>query len=399
MTKLGDLYSNFIRIDLDARGGFARVAEVKTKGQRGMPELCAFKVMRDKQETDEERASVLQHFDNEIELLIKITKDAQAPSAITRIYDSGFVSAELSQNLHDRATPSAGLEIHSTGLDLHEFQHRKKSLYDKEPGKWLPYLVVELAPYDDSLLRQINTQPKDDPDGVFRFATGEVIAMALQLLDVMQYLHTRHGIAYMDWKPEHIYWDILNNRVRLIDWNVTERLEETPGKAQNIRDDIRLFCGAVLYIGLTFVNPDNPTQPIGPRPTKELASPVPEIRRRYWTDNPEFYQRGKALDENIKSIIRRGLDPNRSFDSIEKLKSYLLEYAENEFGIQDAELTLASEPLTPYFKALAEVHQAQKQFLQAQKHLYEAVAAKGTKPEFTRLNTAIKRALGNFPIA
>ena len=399
MTKLGDFYSDFIRIDIDARGGFARVAEVKTKGQREMPDLCAFKVMRDKQDTDEERVSVLQHFDNEIELLIKITKDTNAPSAITPIYDSGFVLAELSQNLHNRENPDPELAIVSTGLDLHQFRHHKRTLYDKEPGKWLPYLVVELAPYDDSLLRQINAQPQEDSEGLFRFPTGEVIALAVQLLDVMQYLHTKHGLAYMDWKPEHIYWDGLNYQARLIDWNVTARLEESPGKAQNIMDDIRLFCGAVLYIGLTFVNPDNPMQPIGPRPTKELASPVPEIRRRYWTDNPDFYQRNKALDENIKSIIRRGLDPNRGFESIEKLKSYLLEYAENEFGIQEAELTLVSGPLSPYFKAMTEVHQAQKQFLQAQKHLYEAVAAKGIKPEFTRLNTAIKRALGNFPIA
>ena len=399
MTKLGGHYSNFIPIDLDAPGGFARVAEVRTYGQRRMPELCAFKVMRDKQETDEERVSVLQHFDNEIELLIQITKDTNAPSAITQIYDSGFVSAELVQNLHNRENPDPELSIASAGLDLDQFRNFKRTLYDKEPGKWLPYLVVELAPYDDSLLRQINAQPEDDPDGLFRLPTGEVIAMALQLLDVMQYLHTNHGLAYMDWKPEHLYWDSLNGRVKLIDWNVTAKLEEPPGKAQNIRDDIRLFCGAILYIGLTFVNPDNPMQPIGPRPTKELASPVPEIRRRYWTDNPEFYQRGKALDENIKIIIRRGLDPNHSFDTIEKLKSELFEYAETEFGIQAVELTLDSEPLSPYFKALAEVHQAQRQFLQAQMHLYEAVAEKGIKPEFTRLNAAIMRALGNFPIA
>lgn len=399
MTKLGDLYSDFLRIDLDAKGGFARVAEVRTHGQRGLPEFCAFKVMRDKQDTEEERASVLQQFEDEIELLIKITRDRHAPAAITRIYDCGFVSAELSTNLHNRDVINPEIEIFSAGLDWHEFHHYKKSLYNQEPGKWLPYLVVELAPYDDSLLRQINASPKDDPVGLFRFSTGEVITMALQLLDVMQYLHEKHQLAYMDWKPEHIYWDNLNSRVKLIDWNVTAKLEETPGKAQNIRDDIRIFCGAALYIGLTFINPDNPEKPIGPRPTKELASPVPEIRRRYWTDNPDFYQRGQALDDNIKAIIRRGLDPNQGFDSIEKLREKLIDYAENEFGANEVELTLRSEPISPYFQALAEVHEAQKQFLRAQNHIYEAVKQKGTKPEFSRLNAAIKRALGSFPLA
>lgn len=28
MTKVGDLYTDFLRIDLDAKGGFSRVAEV-----------------------------------------------------------------------------------------------------------------------------------------------------------------------------------------------------------------------------------------------------------------------------------------------------------------------------------------------------------------------------------
>jgi len=399
MEKLGNFFYDFLRIDLDARGAFARVAEVKLKKQVRGPELCAFKIMRDRQESEADRISVVQHFEDEIELLIEISKDAQAPLAITRIYDCGFVLAELSKNLHNRETPSPDLDIISTGLDMQEFRRCKKTLYDKEPGKWLPYLVIDLAPFDNSLLRQINSQPKDDPDGLFRFPTGEVMVMALQLLDVMQYLHDRHRLAYMDWKPEHIYWDGLNNRVKLIDWNVTAKLEEKPGEEQNIRDDIRIFCGAVLYIGLTFVNPDDPAKPIGPRPTNKLAFPVPEIRQRYWTDNPKFYRREVLLDENIKRIIRKGLNPNEGYDSINKIRIALLEYAEDEFGIKDSELTLKSDPQSPYFKAIIEVHQAQKQFQQAQKHLLEAVAEKGTKPEFTRLFDVIRQALTNFPLS
>jgi hypothetical protein len=130
-----------------------------------------------------------------------------------------------------------------------------------------------------------------------------------------------------------------------------------------------------------------------------LGSPVAEIRRRYWTDNPDFYQRDLMLDDNIKRIIRKGLDPKQSFDSIEKLRNTLIEYAADELGLTEDELTCKTEPGSPYFKALTEVHQAQQQLLQAQRHLVEAVAEKGSRLEFTRLFDAIKQALKNFPIS
>lgn len=395
MTKLGELYTDFSRIDLDTRGGYARVAEVKTRGQKGYTELCAFKLMRP--EIDYHRG--VERFEEELKLLVEITKDGNAPLAITRIYDSGLAPIELSESMQKREIPNPDLEIISTGTALIDFIHQKTELQKKEPGRWLPFLVVELAPYDDSMLRQIHNQPQDDPSGLFRLPTGEVIAMAIQLLDVMQYLHKNHRRAYMDWKPEHIFWNGMNKQVKLIDWNVTSPLNDGPGELQNIRDDLRLFCGAALYISLTFVDPDDPTKPIGPRPTKELDSPVPEIRHRYWTDNPDFYQRDETLDDKVKAIIQRGLNPKQGFDSIQKLKSVLIEYAQEELGITEDELTLRSNPSSPYFKALTEVHLAQQQLFQAQQNLIEAVRANGTRLEFTRLFDAIKRALMNFPIS
>jgi serine/threonine protein kinase len=394
MTQLGELYSDFLRVDLDTRGGYARVAEVKTNGQKASPKFCAFKLMR--HENDYSKG--MERFEAELKLLVNVTRDPNGPSAITKIYDSGFVTVELSQTLHKRETPNPELEIISTGTEIKDFLQKRSELQTKQPDRWLPYLVVELAPYDDSLLRQIHNQPKDDPSGLFRLPTGEVIAMALQLLDVIQYLHTQHHQAYMDWKPEHIYWNGINKQVKLIDWNVTANLDEGPGEKQNIKDDLRLFCGAALYIGLTFVDPDEPTKPIGPRPTLELASPISEIRRRYWTDTPDFYQRDLMLDENIKRIIRRGLDPKQGFDSIEQLKTALVEYAWDELRLSEAELTFKSEPNSPYFKALTEVHVAQQQLLQAQQHIVEAVGENGSRLEFTRLFDAIKQALKNFPV-
>jgi hypothetical protein len=393
MTKLGDLYTDFARIDLDTRGGYARVSQVKTHGRKNLPEFCALKLMR--HENDYNKG--IERFEEEIKLMTNITRDPSAPTAITRIYDSGFVPIELSDSLHKRKLPNPKLEIISTGLRVQDFIEQKDKLQNNIHNQWIPYLVVELAPYDGSLLRQIHNQPQEDPSGLFRLPTGEVIVMAIQLLEVMQYLHTKHHRAYMDWKPEHIHWDGVNKQIKLIDWNVTSALNDGPGEKQNIKDDLRLFCGAVLYIGLTFVDPDDPTNPIGPRPTKEMDSPVPEIRRRYWTDKPNFYQRSLFLDDEIQGIVSKGLDPKHGYESIQNLKAVLINYAKKTFGASESEFLPKSVSMSSYFKSIAEVRTAQQELFQAQQYIIDAIRDNGSTPEFTRLFNAIKHALKNFP--
>jgi hypothetical protein len=393
MAKLGDLYTDFSRIDQDARGGYARVADVLACQDQSGPVHRAFKLLR--HEIDYQRG--LEKFKDEHFLLAEIKQEANVPLCITRIHDSGLVDARLSQGLHEGSKIDPGLEIHPTGARHSDFIQSIKSLKAHKPGKWLPYLVVELAPYDDNLLRQIHHQPKEDPSGLYRLPAGEVIAMAVQLLDAMDYLHRVHARAYMDWKPEHLFWSGMKKDVKLIDWNVTVPLAEGPGREQNIRDDTRLFCGAALYISLTFIDPDNPSKPIGPRPTEEPKNPVHEIRRRYWTDNPNFYQRGSTLDDKIKQIIRTGLDAKQGYASPLALKEELMNYARQELGICEAELIPNASPESQYFKALADMHAARDQFLQVQQNLLGMIEAKGANPEFTWMFKTIKQALINFP--
>jgi serine/threonine protein kinase len=391
-NKLGDLFTDFSRIDLDTRGGYARVAQVKTHGLGTTPELCAFKLMRH----EIERNQGFERFDDELRLLIQIMNDSNAPRAITRIYSSGFAPVKLSECLHSREVPDSELDIIQTGIDTQLFFETKAILEEKEPGGWLPYLLVELAPYDDSLLRQIHQQPIKDLAGLYRLPTGEVIAMAFQLLEVMDYLHLKHRRAYIDWKPEHIYWNGREKKAKLIDWNVTIPLDDGPGERQNIHDDLRLFCGAVLYVSLTFTDPDDPSKPIGHRPTTELNAPVNEIRRRYSTDYPEFYQRAETLNDEIKKIIRHGLDPNQGFISTEELRLTLLEYAQRELGLQEYDVS-SFETNTPYFTAINKMRLGQKYLLEAQEHLMEASKSGLNQTEFNQLFDQLKQALVNFP--
>lgn len=393
MNRLGELYNEFSRIDLDTPGGYARVVDVVTDGADGKPIHRALKVMRH----DIDYQKGIERFADEFEILLEMSNDSQAPSAITRIYDSGFVPVEFSQYLEAQDAPDSELRIKPIGLDFKKFLQEKSELTTNKDNQWLPYLVVDLAPYDDSLFRQIQSHPKIDPSGLFRLPTGEVIAMAVQLLKVMNYLHQNHNRAYMDWKPEHIFWNGLSQKVKVIDWNVTVPLDEGPGKRQNIRDDLRIFCGAALYVGLTFNDPENSSGQIGARPTTEFQLPVAQIRRRYWTDDPEFRQSESSLSDEIKKIIRRGLDPKQGFDSPDELMTVLIEYAEKELGVSKEELTYQIQPVSPYAMAINDMRLAQHQLLKAQQHLIEAARIKGKTLEFTRLFDVIRRALMNFP--
>ena len=329
MTKLGELYTDFFRIDLDAPGGYARVADVVARQEDGTIAHRAFKLMR--HELDGKQVG-LQRFENELKILVGVTKDNNAPSAITRIYDCGFVEVELSKDLHklrhknEKLPSSSSVEIVSTGLDIQKFLDAKFTLMEEEPDRWLPYLVVDLAPYDDSLSRQIKAQPEGNIN-LYDLPVNTVVDMALQLLDVMDYMHKKLRYAYIDWKPEHIYWNEASRQLKLIDWNVTVRLNGGPGDKQTIREDIRMFSGAALYCSLALTDPEELTKPIGSTPTVPRDK-APRIPPRYWTDNPNFYQRDEVLDEKIKQLVQKALDPNQGFNSPQELKNALYLYRE-----------------------------------------------------------------------
>jgi tetratricopeptide (TPR) repeat protein len=333
MAKLSDFYTDFSRIDLDALGGYARVADVVARQGDGTVVHRAFKLMR--HELDGKQVG-FQRFENELKILTDITKDKNAPPAITRIYDSGFAEAEFSKSLHElrrkdeKLIPAQSLEIISTGIDIHKFLEMKSTLMANEPDRWLPYLVVDLAPYDDSLSRQIKVQAIGDKVNLFVLPVHTVADMGMQLLDVLDYMHRKLRIAYIDWKPEHIYWNEMSRQLKLIDWNVTTRLNGGPEERELIHEDLRMFSGAALYCSLALSDPEELTKPIG-LALKIPKDKTPRIVPRYWTDKPNFYQRGEILDDDIKQLIQKALDPSQGFTSPQELKNAFFQYLEKNY--------------------------------------------------------------------
>ena len=336
MTRLGELYTDFLRIDLDAPGGYARVAQVTRVGETN-PKFVAFKLMR--HEIDYRKG--LERFERELRLLAAINQDKYAPTSITKLYGSGFAYIDLSLALHNNNVQDLEQVIIPTGEDIDNFLNTEDELQITEPNRWLPYIVVELAPYDDCLLRQINRHTSKYYSEPSCLNPAGVVSMAIQLLDAMEYIHTMHRCAYIDWKPEHIFWDGIKKQAKLIDWNVTTMLVDNPGKKQNVRDDIRLFCGAALYCSLALTDPDDLDKSIGPKPQAD-ENLVPLTRRQYWTDKPNFYQRDAELDSAIKHIVQRGLDPRKGFDSPHELKTTLLNYAQIELGLSKTDILAGS---------------------------------------------------------
>jgi len=325
MAKLDTTYSDFFRIDLDARGGYARVADVTARGKDGSIIHRAFKVMR--HELDDPELG-LRRFQNEIRTLADITKDLSAPVAITRLVDCGFVQAGLSLELHgleegEKTSPS--FEFHSAGVEIQDFLNLKVELLKDRSDHWLPYIVVELAPFDDSLLRQIKPVSEEQRLNLYRLPVNDIILMALKMLDVIAYLHEKMRVAYIDWKPEHIYWNGPAQQLKLIDWNVHYSFSDTGkfNEKQLIHEDLRVFCGAALYCSLALNDPEDAERPIGPPPVvpKNTAQP---INPRYWTDKPNFYEREGFLDDRVKFLVQMGLDPTRSFGSIAQFRNALL---------------------------------------------------------------------------
>ena len=65
--------------------------------------------------------SGIERFEDELKLLVSITEDNNVPSAITKIYDCGFVSTYLSQTFQTGISLDANQNFISTGQNIKKF--------------------------------------------------------------------------------------------------------------------------------------------------------------------------------------------------------------------------------------------------------------------------------------
>jgi len=335
-----EYYDHFLLTDVDAQGGYARVAEVTSLTESGKPQR-AFKVMR-KESVEGKKLDWAKTFENrfikEFEILQKIQG---AHPMFSRFYDSGFVHRDILEALETFKEEVPGsVQALPTGLDFENFKATGAALRERYGDQYLPYLVVELAPYDNSLYRMVTNRSHffyvdDEFDFVSRFGIGDILQAAVQLLEGLQIFHQKTGYFYWDLKPEHIYWGLEDGAqemvLRLIDYNVPCEIE--PGtKEQNIKFEIANVCGALLYPALVMRTLSNGGD-YEAIPGKG-SHPSGDVEKRYATkEDIRFYQAEGYLDEDIKNILRRGLNPEESYASLGELKQALQQYAKDKLGM------------------------------------------------------------------
>lgn len=262
-------------IDTFALGHYARVLDALDH-QAGRP--VAFKVMRPEHVNPGGSPRwEAQAFPHEVRLLSMLA-DHPAPVAF---YDCGYLSAEDEY-------PSGG-EIETMGTDIEAFFD---ALYEFNAAGWRPYIALEHLPRYHSLLYVMQNGQGQRR----RLPTEEGIDLALQFGDLLDAAH-RQGIAYLDHKLEHVYWD--GHTLRVIDWN-SSKLFEMPGALlPAIGKDLHNLCVGVLYPVFTGMAAQRGQ--LRPQPGDQA-----EVERRYSGITDLDFGAEPTLSRAIQAVLHSG---------------------------------------------------------------------------------------------
>lgn len=276
MTNLTELYRVENFIDTFALGHYARVLEAFDY-RNGRD--AAFKVLRtDHLRSDGDVCWECRAFAHEANLLVKL---ADSPHVID-LLDCGYISS------HDEA-PSDG-EIVSFGRDVQEFG---VTLVDYIERGWRPYLALPNLPRTKNLLYLMKPSQQASR---WRLPSEEGLALAIQFAHTLQLAH-RQGIAYLDHKLEHVYWDGV--KLQVIDLNSSRLLDSRTANGHYYRMDIHNLCVGILYPVFT-----------GLSPLKTTLRPQPggrgDVESRYQDVTTLDFGVEPSLSEALQDLLQRG---------------------------------------------------------------------------------------------
>ncbi len=277
MKKLVDIYRVDNFIDTFALGHYARVLEAH---DRRSGQMVAFKVMRPEHlSPNGEPSWEYRAFSNEADLLMKL---ADSPHTVN-LLDCGYVSAQ-------NEAPISG-DIHSFGRDVIGFGQTMEEFCGRG---WRPYLSLEDLPRSENLFYQM----RPDKAGLrLRLPTEEGLALALQFAETLKLAH-QNGIAYLDHKLEHVYWDGIH--LRLIDFNSSRSVDgsQTEG-AHLFCNDVHNLCVGILYSIFTGLSPQKTT--LRPQPGS-----VSDVEARYQDVNSLDFGVEPSLSPALQELLQRG---------------------------------------------------------------------------------------------
>lgn len=241
--------------DTYALGHYARVLDARDERSGAR---VAFKVLRPEHiARAEEPRWEFRAFPHEADLLLRIS----ASPHVVRLLDCGYVSAA-------EEAPHAG-EIESFGADAAGVAAFSKEVIRFSARGWRPYLALENLPRLYNLFYLM----RPDRAGMrLRLPTEEGLALAVQFAETLRLLHAQ-GIAYLDHKLEHVYWDGIN--FKLIDLNSSRLMGDEAESL--IRADVHNLCVGVLYPAFTGLSPQKTTLRPQPGSTQEVMTRYEDI--------------------------------------------------------------------------------------------------------------------------
>jgi hypothetical protein len=222
-------------------------------------------------------------FAHEADLLARV-HDAQAVAALV---DCGFISGAGEM-------PGGDAQIVRFGRDAAGFA---AALAEWVLQGWRPFLGLERLSRTDNLFYAMRT----DKGGMRRrLPTEEGLSLALQFAGLLRLFHLR-GIAYLDHKLEHLFWD--GTTLRLIDLNSSRALDRTEAdraQAAGYRAlDVHHLCVGILYPIFTGLSPQKGA--IRPQPGSAV-----EVENRYRDVAELDFGVEPALSRALCDLIQAG---------------------------------------------------------------------------------------------
>jgi serine/threonine protein kinase len=174
---------------------------------------------------------------------------------------------------------------------------------------WLPYLALEIRNQSECLLQQC-----DEGYTKGQYLPVELgVQIAVQICAVLESAHAKN-VVYRDHKILHYYWDSLQRKVSIIDWNVAKWHSEGLSETEKHLDLVQLGARALhhLFTG----RPAPGALPVGPTRPDEVDM-APQSYSVAWT-----YDDKQRLSTDLRNILSELLAG--SYDSAGKLREDLL---------------------------------------------------------------------------
>jgi serine/threonine protein kinase len=270
----------------EARGSSARVFLGYLRKQDGELGQFAVKVMRPGR-----GEYALPLFREEVQIL-SILRDAPG---VVRMAECGFLLLDEGMEIpsDERRASATGLSGELERFGFEEVQNYLAVLDTRVGQGWLPYLILEKLNNDHNLMIFCDA---GYTRGRF-LPLHEGLLLAIQILDILQVAHDRN-ISYLDHKILHYYWDVPNNSVCLLDWNVSKRYPHGMTDAEK-KFDLVQFAARALHHIMTG-RPAPGSLPLGPNRPEEIEQ-ASHSYQTIWTYDDE------RLPNRLKEILEASL--------------------------------------------------------------------------------------------